>query len=187
MDLRLPARLNNDAALLKAQIGKKIMDHAPELLRRKVDTIDIPGADAFERASAAVQDYRIFPDNIIKPLGQWQDKGRSALVGDTILQRIQLPPFRTFRLELIAGVRIVELEHDNTRTLLAYATLNGHVERGISRFIVERTPTGARFTIDTSSGPGHWLTGIAPFFARPYQAWCTRQALRNVRERQTEL
>lgn len=124
--------------------------------------------------------YRIFPLRIIAFEAEWMNAGRGMAVGDIILQRAALPPFFAgFRVEF--AVRICAIINETSRRGFAYETLVGHAERGVSHFLLEEQAGSLRFTIRTHSAPAHWTSRLAGWwFTRPYQAWCTRQALAHV-------
>jgi uncharacterized protein (UPF0548 family) len=103
--------------------------------------------------------------------------------GDTIVQQVHLPPIRAFSQKLIFGVRIKEIIDRSDEAGFSYETLEGHVEKGISTFTVGHAGSGLLFRIHTLSAPGNPLSRLlGPVFSVPYQAYCTRQALRNVRK-----
>ncbi len=127
-------------------------------------------------------DYKIFPDNIMTSLTQWQDEGRQMKIADTILQQVFLPPTKLFSQKIIFGVRICKIIDDDDRRGFSYETLNGHVEKGISTFTIEKHAGKFQFVIHTFSEPGSILTKVlGPIFSIPYQAFCTNAALENVK------
>lgn len=102
--------------------------------------------------------------------------------GDTIVQQIILPPNSPFSQKIIYGVRIKQINQEVSRIGYSYETLDGHAERGISTFTLEDRPAGVSFIIHTYSSPASMLARlISPFFSIPYQSYCTKQALYNVR------
>ena len=79
-------------------------------------------------------------------------------------------------------MRIKELIQEPGRKGFSYETLEGHAEKGLSEFTLENTGTDIIFKIRTFSTGGNILARLAgPFFTRPYQAYCTNQALNHVR------
>lgn len=126
--------------------------------------------------------YKIFPEHIMTHYTQWQDEGRKMQIGDTIVQQVYLPPNRVISQKLIFGVRISDIINDPDKKGFSYETLEGHVEKGISTFTIERQNGGLVFKIHTYSSTGNFLARMtAPIFAMPYQAFCTRRALENVK------
>ncbi len=126
--------------------------------------------------------YHIFPERILTHLCQWDNEGRKMQEGDTIVQQIMLPPFSPLSQKIICGVRIKQIIQESDRIGYSYETLNGHVEKGISTFTLENRPGGVSFVIHTYSSPAGILARIiSPFFSVPYQSYCTRQAMHNVR------
>lgn len=127
--------------------------------------------------------YQIFPSNILIAKRQWETENRTMKVEDTIVQQAFLPPFRPFRLKVIFGVRISEVINEANLKRFSYETIEGHVEKGISSFSITADTGAVTFRIHTYSVPGNLLTRIlAPILTLPYQAYCTRQALLQVKK-----
>jgi uncharacterized protein (UPF0548 family) len=128
-------------------------------------------------------DYDIFPSSIMRFEAEWKTKKREMRVGDVILQRAVVPPIG-FGICMEFAVRICWIIEEPNRRGFAYETLSGHAERGVSEFFFEDNGHHVVFTIHTHSEPGHWTSRIAKrLVTLPYQAWCTRRALKHVRER----
>lgn len=126
--------------------------------------------------------YQIFPDNIMGSYTQWKDEQRSMQVGDTIVQQAYLPPNPVLSQKIIFGVRISEIIEEENRIGYSYETLEGHVEKGISTFTIERHNNRTIFKIHTYSKPGSFLTRlVGPIFSIPYQTYCTKKCLKNVK------
>lgn len=128
-------------------------------------------------------DYKIFPNNIMTYLTQWAFEKRQMLIGDTIVQQAFIPPFGHLSQKIVFGVRINEIINEPTRIGFSYETLNGHVEKGISMFTIEKTADEKTiFKVHTFSQPGNLLTKfVGPVFSVPYQTFCTRRGLLNVK------
>ena len=127
-------------------------------------------------------DYSIFPDNIMTYLTQWKVEKRKMMVGDTIVQQIYLPPIKKLSQKVIFGVRITEIIDQPNKKGFSYETLKGHVEKGISTFTIEREKKTTIFKIHTFSEPGNLLTKLlGPIFSVPYQTFCTKKAIKNVK------
>ena len=132
-------------------------------------------------------DYNIFPDNIMSFKTQWSDENRQMKVGDTILQQAFIPPIKSISQKIIFGVRISEIIDRIDKKGFSYETLDGHVEKGISTFTIEQLDEKLIFKIQTYSTPGNILTKLlGTFFTVPYQTFCTKLALKNVK-RQIEI
>jgi len=80
-------------------------------------------------------------------------------------------------------VRIKEIINELSIKGYSYETLEGHVEKGISIFTIEKRDNGKIiFSIKTFSKPATILTKIlGPIFSVPYQTYCTMHALKNVK------
>lgn len=130
-------------------------------------------------------DYKIFPDNIMIYLTEWNYEKREMKVGDTIVQQAFIPPFHRLSQKIVFGVRINKIIHETSRIGYSYETIKGHVEKGISTFTFEMTSNNnVIFKIHTFSKPGNLLARIAgPILSVPYQAFCTKQGLKNVASR----
>lgn len=128
--------------------------------------------------------YSVFPENIMTSMSEWNFENRNIRVGDTIVQQVFIPPIRSFSQKIILGVRINEIINEPARIGYSYETLKGHVEKGISIFTFEKSEDSKIiFKIQTYSKPGNFLTKIlGPVFSIPYQNFCTRQALMNVKK-----
>jgi hypothetical protein len=159
----------------------KVMPYDKNLLTEKISSV--PLDLEFSRANLeSLFNYEIFPSNILTFRTQWQEERRQMKTGDTILQQVFIPPFRTFSQKIIFGVRISEIIDTADKKGFSYETLAGHVEKGISTFTVERSGDSAIFKIHTFSQPGNILTKIlGPIFSVPYQTFCTKTALKNVK------
>jgi uncharacterized protein (UPF0548 family) len=128
-------------------------------------------------------DYAIFPSSIMRFDAEWKNEKRRMAVGDVILQRAIMPPVG-FGLCMDFAVRISQIFEEANRIGFAYETLSGHAESGVSEFYLEERSGELFFTIHTFSQPGHWTSRLGSrVFTLPYQAWCTRQALRQVKKR----
>ena len=127
--------------------------------------------------------YDIFPRFIMRAESQWVRANRAMRVGDIIVQRVVLPPIG-FGLCAEFAVRISAIFSESRKVGFAYETLVGHLERGVSEFYFEERNGDVFFVIHTHSEPGHWLSRLGGgLFTLPYQRWCTRQALRHVKQR----
>lgn len=127
-------------------------------------------------------DYYIFPRKIMLFKTQWKSENRTMKIGDTILQQVFLPPIPKCSQKIIFGVRIKEVFDTENRKGFSYETLDGHVEKGISTFILEEEKGTMKFKIQTHSSPGNLLSKlVGPIFSVPYQTYCTKLALRNVK------
>ena len=127
--------------------------------------------------------YDIFPRFLMRAEPQWIREGRAMRVGDIIVQRAVLPPIG-FGLCAEFAVRISALINTPSKLGFAYETLAGHLERGVSEFYFEEHAGKLFFIIHTHSEPAHWLSRFGGgIFSSPYQRWCTRQALKHVKQR----
>lgn len=127
--------------------------------------------------------YRIFPSNILTFKTQWVTENRPMKVGDTIVQQAFLPPISSFSQKVIFGVRISEVINEANLKRFSYETIEGHVEKGISSFSITAESDTIKFSIHTYSEPGNLLTRVlGPILTLPYQAYCTRKALKQVKQ-----
>jgi uncharacterized protein (UPF0548 family) len=153
-------------------------------LSEKISIIDLESSLSLDEVSLdCLFDYQIFPEYIMSALPQWKNEKRAMKLGDTILQQVSLPPIKNFSLKIIFGVRISAIIDEKFRKGFTYETLEGHVEKGISTFTIEEIDAKLIFKIHTFSKPGNFFSKLfAPIFSLPYQKYCTRRALINVKE-----
>ena len=84
--------------------------------------------------------YDIFPSFLMRAEPQWIRERRAMQIGDVILQRAVLPPVG-FGLCAEFAVRVSAIFSEPRKLGFAYETLAGHLERGISEFLLR----GARW------------------------------------------
>lgn len=164
---------------------KKVMDYDKYRLTDKISVIDIDTTKKLDQLNFDfLFDYQIFPDNIMTFKNQWTDENRKMKIGDTIAQQVCIPPTKTFSHKIIFGVRINEIINKIGKKGFSYEILEGHVEKGVSTFTVEQLDNNVIFKIQTYSTPGNFLTKLlGPIFSVPYQAFCTKTALNNVKRK----
>ena len=163
--------------------NQKVMDYVRDDLREKITTVEVD-SEFLKINLDFFFNYEIFPDYIIDSLCQWNKEGRKMKVGDTIVQQAFLPPVKGLSQKVIFAVRISEIIDQPERKGFSYETLDGHVEKGISIFTIEKKMEKSIFKIHTFSKPGNLLTSlVGPIFSLPYQSFCTKKALNNVKER----
>ena len=168
--------------------SRPIMVYDKNQLTEKTTTIDIQIQKSLNQINLDfLFEYKIFPEDIMTFKAQWDDEKRKMQLGDTITQQVYLPPTRIISQKIIFGVRITELIDQTDKKGFSYETLEGHVEKGISSFTVEQLESKLVFKITTYSTPGNILTKLlGPIFSIPYQTFCTKKALKNVK-RQIEI
>jgi uncharacterized protein (UPF0548 family) len=137
--------------------------------RHDVHSIDVP-TSRIERAVEALLRYHIFPPRRMRAHLNTPD-GLVALEA-IIVQRVLLGP-----LALEMAVRVVEVSRDPDGAAFTYATVEGHVERGLAAFSVRTKGDGVVFTIETWSSAGTALARLGGPFARHAQRTSTREAL----------
>jgi hypothetical protein len=162
---------------------KSVMAYNKNLLTEKITTIEIKTTKTIDELNLDfLFEYKIFPDNIMTFKSQWTDENRQIRVGDTIAQQVYIPPTKTFSQKIIFGVKVNEIIDQADKKGFSYETLEGHVEKGISTFTVEQLDNKVIFKIQTYSTPGNVLTKLlGPIFSVPYQTFCTKTALKNVK------
>jgi len=161
-----------------------VMLYSKSKMKEKTTVISIAGTTGAQNLNTQFFfDYKIFPGNIMSYWTQWNAEGRQMQIGDTIVQQVFIPPFRHLSQKIILAVRINEIIREPTKIGFSYETLEGHVEKGISIFSIEETKEQRTiFKVHTFSKPGNLISKlVAPIFSIPYQAFCTRQGLRNVK------
>jgi hypothetical protein len=163
---------------------QKVKPYDREKLTEKTTIIPIDTAKKLHELPVDILfEYKIFPENIMSYLTQWAFENRQIQIGDTIVQQAFIPPFRHLSQKIIFGVRINNIINEPERIGFSYETLEGHVEKGISIFTIETASDQKTvFKIHTFSQPGTLLTKlIGPVLSIPYQTFCTRQGLLNIK------
>src|SRR6478672_11254940 len=118
---------------------KKVMAYEKSRLIEKTTTININTTKTITELNLdCLFDYQIFPPFIMTFLSEWIEENRKLKVGDTIAQQVYIPPIKTFSQKIIFGVRINEIINQSNKIGFSYQTLEGHVEKGISTFLVEQ-------------------------------------------------
>lgn len=156
-----------------------VMAYEVAALKEQSNSIVIRSSKDPDVLAAILFDYRIFPRQIMSHCCEWKVDGREIKAGDTIVQQIMIPPFGALSQKIVCGVRVKEVIMSSDRVGFSYETIEGHVEKGISTFTLERVgQQEVIFRIHTLSAPANLLARLlGPLFSRPYQAWCTRRAL----------
>jgi uncharacterized protein (UPF0548 family) len=172
---------------LKNLLKSPVMQYDKKSLPEKITAIKINSEKSLKELDVAfLYDYKIFPQHIMTYKTQWCLEKRNVQVGDTIVQQVFLPPTKVLSQKIIFGVRINSIIHEPGRKGFSYETLEGHVEKGESTFTIEETDEGLIFKIQTFSQPGNLLSKLlGPIFSLPYQRYCTKQALENVKRQVT--
>jgi hypothetical protein len=183
MKIYLTDQANNFDGLLKQLTTKPTMTFDKTKLTEKTTTIDIKTEKTLGQINLDfLFDYKIFPSNIMTYMTEWEKEKRKMKNGDTILQQAFVPPTKTFSQKIVFGVRINNIINETDRKGFSYVTIEGHVEKGESTFTIEQGASGLIFKIKTFSEPGNLLTKlVGPIFTVPYQTYCTRTALENVK------
>jgi len=183
MKIYLTNQSNNFKKLLTELITKPTMTFDKTKLKEKVTTIDLQIINDLQLINLDfLFDYRIFPSHILTFMTQWELEERKMRIGDTILQQVFLPPTKFVSQKIIFGVRINNIFNEVDKRGFSYETIEGHVEKGESTFMIEKSVGGLHFKIKTFSEPGNLLAKIVgPIFSIPYQTYCTEMALKNVR------
>jgi hypothetical protein len=183
MKIYLTDQADNFDRLLKELMTKPTMTFDKTKLKEKTTKIDIKTERTLGQLNLDfLFDYKIFPSSIMTFMTQWGQEKRKMKIGDTILQQVYIPPTKTFSQKIVFGVRINSIIDETERKGFSYETIEGHVEKGVSTFTIEKSDGGLIFKIKTFSEPGNLLTKlVGPIFTGPYQTYCTRTALENVK------
>ncbi|MEZ4937011.1 MAG: DUF1990 family protein [Crocinitomicaceae bacterium] len=165
--------------------SEKVIPYDQNQLKEVISEVQLVTKLEFEHLNFSILfEYNIFPKNILEGFGQWQEENRSMQVGDTLVQQIFIPPNPKWSQKIITGVRISEIIDKADCKGFSYETLEGHVEKGISTFTIERRQNCIYFKIHTYSSPGNFLSKLlGPVFSRPYQKYSTKKALENFKRK----
>lgn len=182
MKIRLMDQSSRFQKHLEALKKTEVMPYDKQQLTEKSSSIGIEGFSTLDSLNTdSFFRYEIFPKHILNGYPQWIAEQRMIQPGDTIVQQATLPPFPVFSQKIIFGVRIKEVFREEKRIGFSYETLKGHVEKGISYFLIEESAGHIVFSIHTFSKPGNLLSKLAgPLFSSPYQDYCTKEALKHV-------
>ena len=150
-------------------------------LTHKTDSIDL-SCSFSDFNFSKLFNYHIFPTNILSAYPQWIQEQRKIRVGDTIVQQINIPPINKLAHRILVGVRVKEVIDHANFIGFAYETLKGHVEKGVSFFIVNQVNDSAYFKIETYSAPAQPLLKLLRPISSWYQDYSTTKALVNVRD-----
>jgi len=164
--------------------SKNVMIYDKDKLTEKITEMEINTTKSLNDLNLDFFfDYNIFPSKILIFKTQWKDENREMKIGDTIVQQTFLPPIQFFSQKIVFGVRIKEIINENRRKGFSYETLEGHVEKGISTFTIEEINQKIKFRIHTFSSAGNLLSKLlSAIFTVRYQTYCTKQALKNVKQ-----
>ena len=139
-------------------------------------------SDSFNVNIKDFLNYNIFPLAILKAYPQWVHENRDMKVNDIIVQQVAIPPFYTFSVKFIMGVRIKEIFNLDTCKGFSYETLNGHLEKGISIFKIAGKEKNFLFSIETYSNPANTFLELFKPISSLYQKYCTEKALKHVKK-----
>ena len=157
-----------------------VLPYQIDRLKHKVSSILVPSpAGSHSLRYDSFFNYDIFPVSILQALTQWKSEGREMRVNDNIVQQAFLPPFGSLSVKIVMGVRIKEIFDTDERKGFSYETLQGHIERGISYFIIQRSNSQFTFTIETFSEPAIPLFRVFNPISSLYQDYCTGKALKH--------
>lgn len=183
MKVYLTDQINNFKKHLHFLKTSEIMPYDKKSLKEKTTTVELQTNRNLDQLNLDfLFDYQIFPDNIMTFITQWTEENRKMKVGDTIAQQVYIPLTKILSQKIIFGARVNEIIDKADRKGFSYETLDGHVEKGVSTFIVEQLDNKLLFKIQTYSTPGNIITKLlGPIFSVPYQTFCTKTALENVK------
>jgi len=183
MKIYLTDQINKFKQHLDFLKDKKVMDYDKTRLTEKITSININTTKQLDQLNLDfLFNYKIFPDNIMTFVTEWSQEDRKIKIGDTIAQQAYIPPIKSISQKIIFGVRINQIIDQAYKKGFSYETLEGHVEKGISTFTIEQIDNKLIFKIQTYSTPGNFLTKLlGPIFSVPYQTFCTKVALKNVK------
>lgn len=160
-----------------------VMNYNKNQLQEKITIQELNTSKRLDEINLSfLFNYSIFPQYIMSYKCEWIVENRSMKVGDTIAQQVYIPPIKYLSQKIVFGVRISEIINESSKIGFSYETLDGHVEKGISTFTIEEDGDKIIFKIHTFSKLGYFLSRLlGPLFSVPYQTFCTRKALLNVK------
>jgi uncharacterized protein (UPF0548 family) len=136
------------------------------------DRSSAPFTGDFDAAAEALLRYQVFaPHRMVSHV--CTPDGLVA-VGATVVQRVALGP-----IALETAVQVIEVERTPSRAAFAYATLDGHPERGVASFAIDRADGVNTLTLQAWSRAGHWLAVLGRPVSRALQLALTQEALQS--------
>lgn len=181
MEIRFSDQKEKFSNYLFALKKCEIISYSTNNTKHKISKQTIP-CKFSEFPFSSFFDYNIFPKSILTAYAEWGEENRAMKSGDTIVQEIKIPPLRSFSIKVLAGVRIKEVFDEASRKGFSYETLLGHVETGVSTFVIEEHGENCIFTIETYSKPSNVFLRLFEPVTSMYQDYCTQEALLNVKK-----
>ena len=154
-----------------------------ELLAFDFDDTAAPAPRGFERLAESALLRRSDLDAVGDELLSWGlqlGSGMTVRANDVPLRAgtVVVLGLGFGRVRLPIPCRVTEVIDEPHRRGFVYATLPGHPECGVERFLVERRGDDVWVSIDSLSRPGWLLTRIGAPVMRWAQRWMTRRYLR---------
>lgn len=156
-----------------------------ELLAFDFDDTAAPAPQGFERLAESALLRRSDLDAVGDELLSWGlqlGSGMTVRANDVPLRAgtVVVLGLGFGRVRLPIPCRVTEVIDEPHRRGFVYATLPGHPECGVERFLVERCGDDVWVNIDALSRPGWLLTRIGAPVMRWAQRWMTRRYLRTL-------
>lgn len=148
--------------------------------RFRTDSIVIPVTEdnrdaVWAQAREMLLRYEIFPKASIE--GYVDSAGGKVAPDTTVVQRAKV-----WGVKMEMATRVLDVHDEEDLVAFRYATLEGHAERGIARFALQRQPGGVHFTIQSWSRPGNVLARVATPLTNRVQRKFTLAALKHFRD-----
>lgn len=143
------------------------------------------GADAdgqlFQCAAQRLLHYQFYPLDLIEPVSDFGQQGRSMQLGDRIVQRIHVLRLGSWRLlDFLAASEISEVIDEPRRKGFAYVTTRGHSELGEWVAKVEwQADDTTKLTVHAVSKFSEIVPKFARFIARRLQKHAHQRGLAN--------
>ena len=169
-------------ATVRALAGARIT--APsELLAFDFDDASAPAPRGFDRLAESAPLHRSDLDTAGAEVLSWGvqlGSGMRVRASDVPLREgtVVVLGLGFGRVRLPIPCRVTRVIDEPHRRGFVYATLPGHPECGVERFLVERRGDDVWVRIDALSRPGWFLTRIGAPVMRWAQRWMTRRYLR---------
>lgn len=136
-----------------------------------------PSGEKFEQIAELAISGNYYPPEVIVFDGQFRVEGRPLLVGDRILQSLQVGP-----IGLWSGAEIFLARKTDSECEIGYVTTTVHHGRGIWQARIYREGTKLKLQVRSQAGPQSWAFWIGLPVARYLQKRARTLAIRRFQE-----
>gem|GEM_PF-2054600 len=149
---------------------------------KQVDLGPDPDGRSFEEIADRMTTGRYYPPDAVEFFGRFQQEGRPLVVGERIVQRAPIGPFKTW-----SAVELFVVKRTKQACSIGYVTTARHHGRGIWR--ADLTLEGGRLKLRVKSTalPQSWLCWLGLPVARYLQLRARRRSIQEFQKLATKL